>query len=82
MNGTIYELHTKRLIDTSLFLLFLHLFFFDTGFSTFGYKHLMCLRVKRSPGVKILDGGCHVTSLVSSSSELVIAGYTIMKINC
>jgi len=61
-------------------LLFLHLFFFDKGFSTFGYKHLICLRVKRSLGVKILDGGCHVASLVSSSSEFVIAGYTIIKI--
>ncbi|KAE9543562.1 hypothetical protein AGLY_002362 [Aphis glycines] len=49
------KLHTKRLI----------------GFSTFGYKHFICLRVKRSPGVKILDGGCHVASFVSSSSEYI-----------
>jgi len=75
------KLHTKRLIGTStFFLLFLHFFFFDKGFSTFGYKHFICLRVKRSPGVKILDGGCHVASFVSSSSEFVIAGYTIIKI--
>lgn len=69
--------HTGRLTFNSSFaLLFLRFFFSAKDFSTFGSRHLACLRMVRSAGVKVVGGGCHVSSLVSSSSELVIAGYT------
>lgn len=68
--------HTKRLAAGSLVVF---LFFFGTDLPTFGFKHFIFLRDKRSEGVKILIGGCQVASLVSSSSELVIAGYTTQQ---
>jgi hypothetical protein len=66
---------TKRLAaGSSQVFLLLHFFFLVTDLPTFEYRHFVFLRDKRSVGDKMVFGGCHVTSVVSSSSELVIAG--------